>query len=80
VIGDAEKARHAAALERVPALVARLDGQIKYYPMLLDHPEWSDDECIALASIWDGVARERHAAGETDWNRGIPYARNIWKD
>lgn len=76
----AEATRQAAALERVPALVAKFNGQIKYLPMLLDHPDWSDEQCLEFARRWDAIARERHAVSEQSWNDGIPYARNIWKD
>lgn len=71
--------RHAAALARVDALVKRFDGQIKYLPMLLDHPEWSDDECVAFAQKWDAVAKEQRKADPAKWNRGVPYCRNIYK-
>ncbi|MGH7947904.1 MAG: hypothetical protein ACREQF_01600 [Candidatus Binataceae bacterium] len=75
-----ETKRQADAAARVPALVARFNGQIKYLPILLDHPEWTDDECIAMAQHWDKVARDRYSGKERDrWNAGIPYCRNIFK-
>jgi len=73
------KERFAKAEARVPALVARFNGQIKYLPMLLDHPEWTDDECEAFARKWDAVAKEQRKADPAKWNRGIPYCRNIFK-
>ena len=80
-MNEQEQKRQDAALARVPALVARLNGQIKYLPMLLDHPEWTDDECIAFAQKWDAEAKKRYAAKATRdrWNEGIPYCRNIFK-
>lgn len=66
--------------ERIEQLVAQFNGAIKYAPMLADHPEWTDEQCLAFARKWDAVARERHAAGDPKWNNGIQYCRNIWKD
>lgn len=74
-----EQARHAAALARVDALVGVFNGAIKYLPMLLDHPDWSDAACLEFARKWDAVARARYEAGDPKWNAGIPYCRNVWK-
>lgn len=74
-----EKSRQDAALARIPALVARFNGQIKYLPMVLDHPEWSDDECVAFAQKWDAEAIKRYKASRDGWNNGIPYCRNVYK-
>lgn len=60
-------------------LVPKFNGAIKYLPMLMDHPDWSDDECIAFARKWHAVAKELHDAGDPRWNEGIPYCRNVYK-
>ena len=65
--------------ERIDLLVVQFNGAIKYAPMLQDHPQWTDEECIAFARKWHAVASERHAKGDPGWNNGIPYCRNIWK-
>lgn len=65
--------------ERINRLVAQFNGAIKYTPMLADHPDWTDEACIAFARKWDAIARERHQAGDPQWNNGIPYCRNVWK-
>jgi hypothetical protein len=74
--------------ERVKRLRAVFDGAIRYFPMLEQHHEWSDDECIAFARRWHAVAVKQHAAlvnlpkpedGDDPlnaWNHGIPYCRN----
>lgn len=66
--------------ERIERLVAQFNGAIKYAPMLADHPDWTDEQCIAFARKWDAVARARYLAGAAKWNNGIPYGRNVWKD
>lgn len=65
---------------RVGRLVARFDGLIKYRPMLQDHPEWTDDECVAFASAQHLRALEQHRVSPATWNNGIPYCRNIWRE
>lgn len=67
-------------MSRIERLVAQFNGQIKYVPMLMDHPDWTDDQCIEFAKKWDAVAVERyHAGGDLPWNDRIPYCRNIFK-
>jgi hypothetical protein len=66
-------------MARIDALVDAFNGQIKYLPMVLDHPDWTDGECVAFAKKWDAVAREKYKADPDKWNNGIPYARNIFK-
>lgn len=68
-----------ALAERIERLVAQFNGAIKYTPMLADHPNWTDEHCLAFARKWDAEARKRYLAGDPKWNNGIPYARNIWK-
>lgn len=63
-------------LERVDRLVAQFDGAIKYLPLLTDHPELADEECLAFARKWYAVAVERLKRGDPKWNNGIPYCRN----
>lgn len=74
--------------ERIERLVAAFNGAIKYAPMVKDHPEWSDEACVAYAREWHARAiaqlRERglrthDVRGESlpRWNAGIPYCRNI---
>ena len=84
-----EQERQDAAAARVPVLVARFDGAIKYLPMLLDRPKWTDDDCEAFARKLHALAVLRRKAGETGWdpenperlwNHGIPYCRNVWKE
>jgi hypothetical protein len=66
--------------ERIDWLVAEFNGAIKYAPMLQDHPDWTDVECLAFARKWHSVAEERYRKGNPAWNNGIPYCRNIWKE
>lgn len=74
----ADREKLAATLAaRVPALVKAFDGAIKYAPMLKDHPDWSDKDCVAFARKWHAVAIERLRAKDPAWNNGIPYSRNI---
>lgn len=70
------EAETAARIER---LVAQFNGAIKYTPMIKDHPDWTDEECIAFARKHDALARARYLAGDTKWNNGVPYCRNLWK-
>jgi hypothetical protein len=65
--------------ERIERLVAQFNGAIKYAPMLADHPDWTDEQCLAFAREWDAVARAKYLAGDPKWNNGIPYGRNVWK-
>jgi len=65
--------------DRIEKLVAQFSGAIKYTPMLADHPEWTDEQCIAFARKWDALARERRNANDPLWNAAIPYCRNVWK-
>lgn len=66
--------------ERVPKLVAQFDGLIKYTPMLMDHPDWTDDQCIAFAHQQHAIALEKRKIDPASWNCGIPYCRNIWRE
>lgn len=65
--------------ERIDKLVAEFNGLIKYAPMLKDHPDWTDAQCIEFAKKWHAVAEERHAKGDPKWNDRIPYCRNVYK-
>jgi hypothetical protein len=71
---EAEKALE----ERVKRLRARFDGAIRYREMLLDHPEWTDEECLAFARNWHEIAEIQAGdpAYEGRWNDGVPYCRN----
>lgn len=63
--------------ERVKRLRAVFDGAIRYWPMLDQHPEWSDEECVKFAMKWHAKAVEQFkAVGKMGWNWGIPYCRN----
>ena len=63
-------------MDRVQGLVAVFNGAIKYVPMLADHPEWSDAECLAFARKWHVVAIANLKRDPAKWNDGIPYCRN----
>lgn len=65
---------------RIDGLVAQFDGLIKYTPMLQDHPEWTDEECVAFARKEHARAVEQHAQNPARWNDGVPYCRNIWRE
>jgi hypothetical protein len=65
--------------DRIERLVAVFNGLIKYTPMVKDHPDWSDDECLAFARKWHAVAKERLKRGDPRWNDQVPYCRNIPK-
>lgn len=65
--------------ERIDTLVARFDGLIKYAPMLQDHPDWSDDECIAFAQAQHARAVAQYAVDPATWNNGVPYCRNVYR-
>lgn len=68
--------------DRIDGLVKKFNGAIKYAPMLKDHPDWSDAECIAFARKWHAVAIERlrNGNGDLPWNDRIPYCRNLPTD
>lgn len=69
-------------MARVERLIARFDGLIKYTSMLMDHPDWSDDECVEFAKKWHAVAKDRLDNPKDDmmWNDRIPYCRNLPKN
>lgn len=83
-----EEAEKRAA--RVPALRAIFDGAIRYNEMLIDNPDWTDEQCLAFAREWHAVVATRfkeHRASLNQysvgldgaplgWNEGIPYCRN----
>lgn len=76
--------------ERIDALVSQFNGAIKYVSMLKDHPDWSDDECIAfarkgheqaIAQLKEAMRRDKAGEGHWHnqvpvWNDRIPYCRN----
>lgn len=66
-------------IDRIAKLVARFDGLIKYTPMIQDHPDWSDDECIAFAREMHTRAVAQYAVDRATWNSGIPYCRNVFR-
>lgn len=66
--------------KRVEALIAQFNGAIKYTPMLADHPDWTDEQCLAFARKWHAVAVKQRGALRGTWNAGIPYCRNVWKE
>lgn len=68
---------------RVPLLRAQFDGAIRYSEMLMDNPEWTDEECLAFARKWHAVAQKQFKERgpnrpdePSGWNNGIPYCRN----
>lgn len=65
-------------LERVEYLVSQFNGLIKYYPMLQDHPDWTNEQCLAFARKHHALAKARLDADPNDpqWNDRIPYCRN----
>jgi len=72
--------------DRIAGLVAKFNGAIKYAPMLTDHPDWSDDECLAFARKWHPVAiaqlkaaMDRDAAGNGHWHNP-PKGERAWND
>lgn len=65
---------------RIARLVARFNGLIKYRPMLQDHPDWTDDQCVAFAAEQHIRAVQQHASSPGSWNDGVPYCRNIWRE
>jgi hypothetical protein len=54
---------------RIDRLVAQFNGAIKYASMLQDHPDWTDEQCLALA-------REGHAKAIAGLKRAIQIERN----
>lgn len=78
-------------MDRIKALVAKFNGAIKYEPILKDHPEWSDDECLAfareghakaVAQLREAMRRDKVGEGHWHnqvpvWNDRIPYCRNL---
>lgn len=65
---------------RINRLISQFDGLIKYFPMLMDHPEWSDEQCIEFAKKHHEKALEQRKVNLEGWNNGIPYCRNIWRE
>lgn len=59
--------------DRVARLMKQFNGNVKYKPMLQDHPKWTDEECVAFAKRWDAIARQQRNTTH------IPYGRNIFK-
>jgi hypothetical protein len=66
--------------ERIARLVAQFDGLIKYAPMLRDHPDWTDEQCVAFAREQHARAVRQRSENPAAWNVGIPYCRNIWRE
>lgn len=78
---EAEQVREREA--RVGHLRSIFEGAIRYNEMLLDHPGWTDAQCVTFARRWHLVAVKQFAERGPDkpgepsgWNRGIPYCRN----
>lgn len=77
--------------DRIKALVAKFNGAIKYGQLLKDHPDWTDDECVAfareghakaIAQLKNAMARDKAGEGNWHnqvpcWNDRIPYCRNL---
>lgn len=63
---------------RIDGLVVQFNGAIKYEPMLVDNPKWTDEECLAFAHKWHAVVidRLRDPQLRNQWNEGVPYCRN----
>lgn len=76
---------------RIDRLVAQFNGAIKYAPMLQDHPEWTDEQCLAfareghakaIAGLKRAIQIERNGFEPVErqvprWNNKIPYCRNL---
>lgn len=67
-------------------LVPTFNGAIKYAPMLQDHPDWTDDQCLEFARKWHEVAIlqlrkafEYDRAGEGNWHNP-PLGWKAWND
>lgn len=78
-----EKEQAAKRAERVAALRAQFEGAIRYNEMLIDHPDWTDEQCLDFARKWHAVAVTQFAERGPDkegapsgWNNRIPYCRN----
>lgn len=65
--------------DRINRLVSQFNGMIKYFPMIQDHPDWTDDQCIEFAKKWHAVAIEKYNKNSVGWNSGVPYCRNVYK-
>lgn len=72
---------------RVAKLVSQFDGAIKYEPMIKDHQDWSDDQCLELARRWHAVAIvQLREAMQNDRDRAVigshwhdpPEGNNSW--
>ena len=63
--------------KRISLLVKQFNGCIKYAPMIKDHPDWTDDECVAFARQAHDKAKAQLAIDPSGWNNGIPYCRNV---
>jgi hypothetical protein len=66
--------------ERIDKLVKQFNGLIKYAPMLKDHPDWTDEQCVAFAREQHARALKQRKINAERWNNGIPYCRNIWRE
>lgn len=73
---------------RVDVLVKQFNGAIKYAPMLQDHPDWSDEKCLAFAREWHAKAiaglraafkRDRQRSGAGHWHNP-PEGEPAWND
>lgn len=58
-------------MARVPSLVAKFDGAIKYLPMVLDHPEWTDEQCLAFA-------KKHHATAISQLREALKRYPSLW--
>lgn len=74
--------------DRIATLVATFNGAIKYTPMLADHPDWSDEQCVAFAKEWHAKAirglraafeRDRKRAGAGHWHNP-PEGEQAWNE
>lgn len=66
--------------ERIAKLMAQFDGLIKYAPMLQDHPDWTDEQCIEFARAQHARSVAQRKKNPDQWNTGIPYCRNVWRE
>lgn len=76
--------------DRIKMLIEQFDGAIKYAPLLTDHPDWSDEQCLAfareghakaIAQLKNAMVRDKAGEGHWHnqvpvWNDRIPYCRN----
>jgi hypothetical protein len=67
-------------------LIAEFNGAIKYAPMIIDHPDWTKDDCLkfarenhakAIAQLREAFARDR--AGNGNWHNP-PVGARSWHD